>query len=109
MYTGYITCDLAIVGLENAGDPPTRAAFAPNLRKLGTYDQAGLSCRPIDVSLETDGQASPTSCSWYVQVKDGKFVLFPPKGKSAKTPWESKLIEESAVVTTTPSLPVWRA
>ena len=46
IYTGYITCDMAIVGLKNAGNPPTRAAFAPNLRKLGTYDQAGLACQP---------------------------------------------------------------
>ncbi len=105
IYTGYITCDMAIVGLENAGDPPTRAAFTPNLRKLGTYDQAGLACRPIDVSTETYGQASPTGCGWYVQVKDGKFVVFPPKGKPAKAPWESKLIEESAVVTTTTAAP----
>ena len=46
IYTGYITCDMAILGLQNAGNPPTRAAFAPNLRKLGTYDQAGLACQP---------------------------------------------------------------
>ena len=57
IYTGYITCDMAIVGLQNAGNPPTRAAFAPNLRKLGTYDQAGLACRPIDISTATYGQA----------------------------------------------------
>ena len=44
--TGYITCDLAILGLQHAGNPPTRAAFAPNLRKLGTYDQAGLRVSP---------------------------------------------------------------
>jgi branched-chain amino acid transport system substrate-binding protein len=105
MYTGYITCDLAVVGLKNAGDPPVRADFAPNLRKLGTYDQAGLGCRPIDISLETYGQAAKTGCGWYVQIKDGKFVLFPPKGKPAKTPWESKLIEETAVATTTTAAP----
>ncbi len=103
--TGYITCDLAILGLEHAGNPPTRAAFAPNLRKLGTYDQAGLACRPIDISLETYGQASPTACAWYVQVKNGKFVVFPPKGKPAKTPWESKLIGASVVATTTTTAP----
>src|SRR5438093_179782 len=59
VYTGYITCDMAILGLQNAGNPPTRAAFAPNLRKVGTYDQAGLACRQIDISLETYGQAPP--------------------------------------------------
>ena len=105
IYTGYITCDMAIVGLQNAGNPPTRAAFVPNLRKLETYDQAGLACRPIDVSAETYGQASPTGCGWYVQIKNGKFVPFPPNGKPAKTPWESKLIEESTVATTTTTAP----
>jgi branched-chain amino acid transport system substrate-binding protein len=101
IYTGYITCDLAIKGLQSAGNPPTRAAFAPNLRKLKTYDQAGLACRPIDISLETYGQASPDACSYYVKLKNGKFVLFPPKGKSSTTPWPGKLIQESTVATTT--------
>jgi branched-chain amino acid transport system substrate-binding protein len=105
MYTGYITCDMAIVGLQNAGNPPTRAAFAPNLRKLKTYDQAGLACRPIDISLETYGQAAKTGCGWYVQIKNGKFVVFPPKGKPVTAPWESKLIEESTVATTTTAAP----
>jgi branched-chain amino acid transport system substrate-binding protein len=100
IYTGYITCDLMILGLKNAGDPPTRAAFAPNLRKLKTFDQAGLSCRPIDISLETYGQPSPTTCGWYVQVKDGKFVLYPNT-----KPVTGKLIGASAVVTTTTAAP----
>jgi len=100
IYTGYITCDMMILGLKNAGNPPTRAAFVPNLRKLKTYDQAGLACRPIDISLETYGEASPTTCGWYVQVKDGKFVLFPNS-----KPVTGKLIGASAVVTTTTAAP----
>ena len=101
IYTGYITCDLAVLGLQNAGNPPTRAAFAPNLRKLGTYDQAGLACRPIDISLATYGQAQPTSCLWYVQVKNGKFAPFPANGK----PITGKLIGASTVATTTTAAP----
>jgi ABC-type branched-subunit amino acid transport system substrate-binding protein len=101
VYTGYITCDLAILGLQNAGNPPTRAAFAPNLRKLGTYDQAGLACKPVDISLANYGKQSPEGCGWYAQVKNGKFVLFPPNGK----PQPSKLIAESTVVTTTTAPP----
>jgi hypothetical protein len=100
-YTGYITCDMAILGLQNAGNPPTRAAFAPNLRKVGTYDQAGLSCRPIDISAATYGEAPPTSCSWYVQIKNGKFVLFPTSGR----PQTSALIGASTVTTTTTTAP----
>ena len=97
VYLGYMSCDLAVLGLQNAGDPPTRSAFAPNLRKLRSYNGGGLACRPIDISLETYGQAQPESCGWYVQVKNGKFVPFPPNGK----PWTGKLIEESTRATTT--------
>jgi branched-chain amino acid transport system substrate-binding protein len=101
IYTGYITCDLAILGLKNAGNPPTRAAFAPNLRKLGTYDQAGLACQPIDVSTATYGKAAPTGCLWYVQVKNGKFVPFPANGK----PIKGDLVGASTVATTTTAAP----
>jgi branched-chain amino acid transport system substrate-binding protein len=101
IYTGYITCDMAILGLQNAGNPPTRAAFAPNLRKLGTYDQGGLACQPVDVSLATYGEARPTGCLWYVQVKNGKFVPFPANGK----PIVGKLIGASTVATTTTAAP----
>jgi hypothetical protein len=32
-------------------------------------------------------------------------VVFPPKGKPTTAPWESKLIEESTVATTTTAAP----
>jgi branched-chain amino acid transport system substrate-binding protein len=101
LYTGYIDCDMAIVGLKNAGNPPTRAAFAPNLRKLGTYDQAGLACKPIEISIETYGKAAPTQCGWYVQIKNGKFVPFPADGK----PVSGNLIGASTATTTTTTPP----
>jgi ABC-type branched-subunit amino acid transport system substrate-binding protein len=100
-YTGYITCDMAIVGLQHAGNPPTRAAFAPSLRKLGTYDQAGLACHPIDISAATYGQANDSNCSWYMQIKNGKFVPFPKNGKAST----GKLIGASTVTTTTTTAP----
>ena len=33
------------------------------------------------MSLEGRGHASKTSCGWFMQVKDGKFVPFPKSGK----------------------------
>ena len=68
MYTGYITCELAILGLQNAGKTPTRRGFIDGLRKLGSYDQAGLACRPVDISLEAVGRraedaAARTTCT----------------------------------------------
>jgi branched-chain amino acid transport system substrate-binding protein len=100
-YSGYIACDMAILGLQHAGNPPTRAAFSPNLRRLGTYDQAGLACHPVDISAATYGQRNKSFCSWYVQVKNGKFVPFPANGK----PWTGKLIGASTGTTNTTTAP----
>ena len=89
------------MGLKNAGNPPTRAAFSPNLRKLGSFDGAGLACQPIDISAATFGKAAPTNCGCFVQVKNGAFVPFPANG----VPWKGKLIESSTVATTTTAAP----
>jgi ABC-type branched-subunit amino acid transport system substrate-binding protein len=79
-YLGYITCELAILGLEHAGKTPTRRGFIDGIRKLGTYDAAGLSCGSIDISLERFGENPNTDCGYFTYVKDGKFVIF-NKGK----------------------------
>jgi branched-chain amino acid transport system substrate-binding protein len=95
LYSGYVTCDMAVLGLKHAGNPPQQANFSDNLRKLGTYDQAGLGCAPVDISAASYGKAQPSDCGWFMQVKDGKFVTLPPKGKAAKTPWKGTLIQAS--------------
>jgi branched-chain amino acid transport system substrate-binding protein len=81
VYNGYIIADLLIKGLENAGKNPTRQGLIDGVHKVGLYDQAGLACQPVDVSLEGRGHASKTSCGYFLQAKDGKFVLFPKSGK----------------------------
>jgi branched-chain amino acid transport system substrate-binding protein len=86
-YTGYIICDLAITGLEQAGKNPTRRGFIDGIRTLDRYDQAGLACRPVSMTLAAYGKAADTSCGWFVQVKDGKFVVM-NKGK----PYSGKLV-----------------
>jgi ABC-type branched-subunit amino acid transport system substrate-binding protein len=86
-YTGYITCELAILGLQNAGKTPTRQGFIDGLRKLGTYDEAGLACAPVDISTEHIRVAPETGCGYYMYVKDGKFVVM-NKGK----PYTGKLV-----------------
>ena len=35
-YLGYITCDMAILGLKNAGKTPTRQSFVDGIRKART-------------------------------------------------------------------------
>jgi ABC-type branched-subunit amino acid transport system substrate-binding protein len=75
IYTGYITCDLAIAGLQNAGQTPTRRGFIDGLHKLGTYDQAGLACAPVSIGLDNFGKYPPTGCAFYMQIKNGKFAV----------------------------------
>ena len=48
---------------------------------IGEYDQAGLGCTPVNVSLEARGKTPPTTCGYFVQLKGGKFVPFPKNGK----------------------------
>jgi branched-chain amino acid transport system substrate-binding protein len=100
-YTGYITCDMAVLGLKNAGNPPQQANFSDNLRKLGTFDQAGLACKPVDISAASFGKAQPNNCGWFMQIKNGKFVPFPANGK----PWKGTLIAASTQATTTTAAP----
>jgi branched-chain amino acid transport system substrate-binding protein len=94
-YTGYITCDMAILGLKNAGKNPSRQAFVDGMRKTngGKYDGAGLLCAPIDLSYEAFGTISPTTCTWFVTVKDGKFVVL-NKGKTVS----GKLVGDPALI-----------
>ena len=68
VYTGYITCDMAILGLQNAGKNPTRQSFVDGIRKAngGKYDSAGLTCKPIDLSydaLREDQQHARRACT----------------------------------------------
>jgi branched-chain amino acid transport system substrate-binding protein len=73
-YQGYLAADLLITGLEQAGKTPTRQGFVDGLRKLGTWDGAGLTCQPVDISLENYGKQPKQNCAYYSYVKDGKFV-----------------------------------
>ncbi len=111
-YTGYITCDMAITGLERAGKTPTRRGFIDGMRKAGTYDAAGLNCATYDISLETYGKYPDTGCAYYLYVKDGKFVVMnkgkPITGKLVGSPAAleaNKTGDTSAVVSTTAAAP----
>ena len=77
VYTGYLTADLMIKGLQAAGKNLTRNGFITATKGLNTWDAAGLSCQPVDVSAEGFGTAPKTACSWYVRIKNGKFVPYP--------------------------------
>ena len=94
-YTGYVACDLAILGLANAGESLTRQGFVDAIRETngGKYDSAGLTCQPMDLSYENFGKIRPQSCLWFVIVEDGKFKpLFGGK------PVIGKLVGDPALV-----------
>jgi branched-chain amino acid transport system substrate-binding protein len=74
-YTGYVAAELAVLGLQHAGTTPTRQGFVDGLRKLGTYDAAGLACAPINISSVHYGKFPLNGCTYYVTVKNGKFVV----------------------------------
>jgi branched-chain amino acid transport system substrate-binding protein len=116
VYTGYIDCDMAIMGLEKQGDDLDPTTYWQALRSVGTYNAGGgLGCTNSNLSLETYGKIvvggeanGQRVCTWALQVKDGKFVVLKPK--DAKTSyWTGELIEESVdpqyVVTATSAPP----
>jgi branched-chain amino acid transport system substrate-binding protein len=90
VYTGYLTADLLIKGLQAAGKDLTRDGFITATKGLGTWDAAGMSCQPVDVSAQGFGQQPKTLCSWYLQIKNGKFVPYP-----SNKPIRGNLIEAS--------------
>ena len=110
-YTGYIACDLAITGLQQAGKNPTRQGFIDGLHKLGTYNGANLTCQPLDISLKNFGKTPTKSCQYFVTFKNGKFVVM-NNGKAivGKIVGDPALIAanaagQAAAVTTTSAAP----
>ena len=65
VYTGYITCDMAILGLQNAGKNPTRQSFVDGLRNLTAASTTRPASRasPIDLSYEHFGKISRTTAA----------------------------------------------
>jgi branched-chain amino acid transport system substrate-binding protein len=112
IYTGYIDCDLAILGLKKQGANLDPSTYADDLRSIGTFNAGGgLGCTDSNLSLATYGKivegadsSGQRICTWALQVKDGKFVLLKPKDSKA-TYWTGKLIDQSVdpqyIVTTT--------
>ena len=106
MYGGYILADYAIKSLAGAGKSLTRQGLIDAGHGMGTYDQAGLACASVDVSLAGRGTTPAKSCGYFVQVKNDKYVLFPKNGKPVTgklvgTPAALASAARGAVATTT--------
>ncbi len=112
IYTGYIDCDLAILGLEQQGKDLDPTTYADALRSVGTYNAGGgLGCSNSSQSVETYGKIvvgdesnGRRICTWALQVRNGKFVVLKPKDSDTSY-WTGELIEASVdpqyLVTTT--------
>jgi len=94
MYTGYVIAEFAILGLQQAGKTLTRRGLIDGVHKLGTYDEAGLACQPVDLSLANRAKTPPRGCSYFLQLKNGKFVPFPKSGM----PIVGKLVGDPAAL-----------
>jgi branched-chain amino acid transport system substrate-binding protein len=92
-HTGYLSCDLAITGLQQAGKNPTGQGFVDGIRNLGTYKAADLTCQPLDMSLKNFGKTPTRSCQYFVTFKNGKFVVM-NNGK----PIFGKLVGDPALI-----------
>ena len=94
-YTGYIMCDMMIRGLEAAGKNPTRQGFYDAIRGLdgGKYKAAGLTCKPLTLAKADFGKLDPTTCSWFVDVKNGKFQVL-----NGGKPYAGKLVGPASLL-----------
>jgi branched-chain amino acid transport system substrate-binding protein len=92
-YTGYISCDLAITGLQQAGKNPTTKSFTDGIRNLGAYKAADLTCTPLQMGLDTFGKTPTKSCQYFVTFKNGKFVVM-----NGGKPIFGKLVGDPALI-----------
>ena len=82
VYTGYITCELAILGLQNAGKTPTRQGFIDGLRKLGSYDAAGLDLHAGRHQPTSTSALSPETSCLVLHVREGREVRGDQQGQA---------------------------
>jgi branched-chain amino acid transport system substrate-binding protein len=76
MSGGYVSADLAIQGLIDAGQNPTRESYLTSLRSAEhSYDAHGLLATPVDLSLDKFPNEADTACAYYLQVKGNAYTL----------------------------------
>ena len=80
LWGGYLATEIMIYGLELAGKNPTRTAFITNLRKVSDYTAGGILAGPVSFAhLGTPKMLSSVACSYFMQVKGSKFVVYKNK------------------------------
>jgi branched-chain amino acid transport system substrate-binding protein len=80
----YISTDLMIKGLESAGQNPTRKSFITNLHQVTNYTAGGILPSAISFAgFGTPAMVPTTSCEYFFQLSNGKFVDAAPGGTGA--------------------------
>ncbi|HLG67547.1 MAG TPA: ABC transporter substrate-binding protein [Acidimicrobiales bacterium] len=75
LYSGYLSADLMIYGLQHAGKNPTPASFISNLRKVGSYNAGGILATPTNFrGLGTKAMLPKSDCEYFVQLQGSRFV-----------------------------------
>ncbi|WP_235433541.1 ABC transporter substrate-binding protein [Protofrankia coriariae] len=80
---GWLSADMFVRGLREAGPCPTRQSFIDGLRKVHDYNADGLLPRPLDLSTNFE---QLSDCFTFVQVSDdgSQFVPLPPSPRCGK-------------------------
>jgi branched-chain amino acid transport system substrate-binding protein len=73
----WVSTDLIISGLEQAGSTLTAATLAAGLHKLTSYNASGLLPEALNFSEPKTATANIEKCFWYPQVKNGAWVSSP--------------------------------
>jgi len=76
---GYVSADLLIRGLWEAGQNPTRESFIEGLSGVSDYDADGLLATKIDFDRAKLEELPDTACTYFVQVKNGEWTVFDPE------------------------------
>ena len=72
----YISAELMIKGLEEAGTNPTRKSFIQSLRKVTNYNAGGLLATPVSFTgFGTPAMFPTKECSYLIQLKGTKYVV----------------------------------
>ena len=72
---GYVSADLLIRGLWEAGQNPTRESYIEALGGVPDYDADGLLASKIDFDRATYTETGDEACTYYVTVKDGEWAM----------------------------------
>jgi ABC-type branched-subunit amino acid transport system substrate-binding protein len=76
LYSGYLSADLMIFGLQHAGASPTPASFIKNLRKVDAYTAGGILAAPTTFEhFGTSAMLDKSDCEYFVQLEGTKFVV----------------------------------